>query len=196
MTPLVKRLPFSRVPLPNVAPLIILLNLLLILLLGCGTITGWCCHRAAACWRSGGCRGCGQTVFVKVWNAWEGFDGNDHQRKAWLMRITRNATVDAARKRNLRRMAPLDVYLEERTEQVLSSSDFEGDAVLARLHAAVSTLPPKQRWVFQARYFDDRSYVDLSLETGTSEGALKASYHHARKKLETILKREAALLFH
>ena len=137
-----------------------------------------------------------QAVFMKAWKSWDGFNGNEHQRRAWLLRITRNATVDAARKRNLRRMAPLDVYLEERTEQVLSSSDFEGDAAWARLHAAVSRLPPKQRWVFQARYFDDRSYADLALETGTSEGALKASYHHARKKIEVILKQEAASLFH
>lgn len=137
-----------------------------------------------------------QAVFVKAWQAWEGFEGNEDQRRAWLMRITRNATVDAARKRNLRRMAPLDVLLEERTAQVLSSSDFEGDEILARLHAAISTLPPKQRWVFQARYFDDRTYADLSLETGTSEGALKASYHHARKKIESILTEQAEALFH
>jgi DNA-directed RNA polymerase specialized sigma24 family protein len=53
-------------------------------------------------------------------------------------------------------MAPLDIMLEERTAEALDSPDFEGDAILARLHAAISTLPPKQRWVFQARYFDDR----------------------------------------
>ena len=93
-----------------------------------------------------------QAVFVKTWKAWDGFEGNAAQRRAWLLRITRNATVDAARKRNLRRMAPLDVLLEERTAEVLDSPDFEGDAILARLHAAISTLPPKQRWVFQARY--------------------------------------------
>ena len=137
-----------------------------------------------------------QEVFIKAWKAWDGFEGNDVQRRVWLLRITRNATVDAARRRVLRRMAPLDVVLEERTGQVLSSSDFEGDAILARLHGAISTLPPKQRWVFQARYFDDRTYADLSLETGTSEGALKASYHHARKKIETILKKDAESMFH
>lgn len=137
-----------------------------------------------------------QAVFVKAWKAWDGFEGNAAQRRAWLLRITRNATVDAARKRTLRRMAPLDVELEERTAHVLASPDFEGDEVLARLHAAISTLPPKQRWVFQARYFDDRSYADLADETGTSEGALKASFHHARKKIEAILKKEAETLFH
>ena len=137
-----------------------------------------------------------QAVFVKAWKAWDGFEGNAAQRRAWLLRITRNATVDAARKRTLRRMAPLDVELEERTAQMLASSDFEGDEVLARLHAAISTLPPKQRWVFQARYFDDRSYADLADETGTSEGALKASFHHARKKIEAVLKKEAETLFH
>ena len=137
-----------------------------------------------------------QAVFVKTWKAWDGFEGNEVQRRAWLLRITRNATVDAARKRNLRRMAPLDVLLEERTAEVLDSPDFEGDAILARLHAAISTLPPKQRWVFQARYFDDRPYVDLASETGTSEGALKASYHHAKKKIEAILQKEAESWFH
>ena len=134
-----------------------------------------------------------QSVFVKAWQAWDGFEGNEYQRRAWLLRITRNATVDAARKRKLRRMAPLDVVLEERTAQVLSSPHFDGDAILARLDAAVSTLPPKQRWVFQARYFDDRTYADLSLETGTSEGALKSSFHHARKKIEALLEQEETL---
>ena len=137
-----------------------------------------------------------QAVFVKAWKAWDGFEGNAAQRRAWLLRITRNATVDAARKRTLRRMAPLDVALEERTAQMLASPDFEGNEVLARLHAAISTLPPKQRWVFQARYFDDRSYADLADETGTSEGALRASFHHARKKIEAVLKKEAETLFH
>jgi len=137
-----------------------------------------------------------QSVFVKAWQAWGGFEGNEIQRKAWLLRITRNATVDAARKRNLRRMSPIDLVLEERTAQLLSSPDFEGDEILARLHAVISTLPPKQRWVFQARYFDDRPYADLSVETGTSEGALKASYHHARKKIEAVLRTEAESLFH
>jgi len=137
-----------------------------------------------------------QSVFVKAWQAWGGFEGNEIQRKAWLLRITRNATVDAARKRNLRRMSPIDLVLEERTAQLLSSPDFEGDEILARLHAVISTLPPKQRWVFQARYFDDRPYADLSVETGTSEGALKASYHHARKKIESVLRTQAESLFH
>ena len=83
------------------------------------------------------------------------------------LRITRNATVDAARKRPS--LAPLDVMLEEKRGG-LGSPDFEGNAILARLHAAISTLPLKQRWVFQARYFDDRPYADLASETGTSKG--------------------------
>lgn len=137
-----------------------------------------------------------QSVFVKAWQAWNGFEGNEAQRRAWLLRITRNATVDAARKRNLRRMAPIDLVLEERTAQLMSSPEFEGDEILARLHTVISTLPPKQRWVFQARYFDGRPYADLALETGTSEGALKASYHHARKKIEAVLRKDAESLFH
>ena len=136
-----------------------------------------------------------QAVFVKAWKAWDGFEGNEIQRRAWLLRIARNAVVDAARKRKIRRMAPIDLVLEERTESVLSADDFQGDRILASLHAAVSTLPPKQRWVFQARYFDARSYAELSEETGTTEGALKASYHHARKKVESLLREDAELIF-
>jgi len=137
-----------------------------------------------------------QVVFVKAWRKWDEFEGDDAQRRAWLLRIARNATLDAVRKRGLRRMAPLDVVLEKRTAEILNSPDFEGEVILARLHAAISTLPPKQRWVFQARYFDDRPYLALASETGTSEGALKASYHHAKKKIEAILQKEAESLFH
>lgn len=133
-----------------------------------------------------------QQVFIKAWKAWSSFEGNRTQRVAWLLKITRNTSVDVARKRNVRRMAPLDVVLEERTAQVLSSPDFDGDVILARLHAAISTLPPRQRWVFQARYFDGRSYADLAKETRKSEGALKASFHHARKKIESFIQEQAA----
>lgn len=137
-----------------------------------------------------------QVIFVKTWKKWDEFDGDDAQRRAWLLRIARNATLDAIRKRSLRSTAPLDAVLEERTAETLNSPDFEGEVILARLHAAISTLPPKQRWVFQARYFDDRSYLDLASETGTSEGALKASYHQAKKKIEATLQKEAESLFH
>ena len=82
-----------------------------------------------------------QAVFVKTWKAWDGFEGNEAQRRAWLLRITRNATVDAARKRNLRRMAPLDTLMEERTAEVLSSPDFRrrchsGAAACRDVHVA------------------------------------------------------------
>lgn len=137
-----------------------------------------------------------QVIFVKAWKKWDEFDGDEAQRRAWLLRIARNSTLDAIRKRSLRRTAPLDAVLEERTADILNSPDFEGEVILARLHAAISTLPPKQRWVFQARYFDDRPYLDLASETGTSEGALKASYHQAKKKIEAILQNEAESLFH
>lgn len=136
-----------------------------------------------------------QQVFIRAWKHWDRFSGTEEQRVAWLLKITRNATIDQARKRAVRRMVPLDAEIEERTAAVMASPEFEGDRILARLHAAVASLPPKQRWVFQARYFDARSYADLAEETGTSEGALKASYHHARQKVEGILRDAAAQVF-
>jgi RNA polymerase sigma-70 factor (ECF subfamily) len=65
---------------------------------------------------------------------------------------------------------------------------FDGDEVQLTLQKAVARLPMKQRLVFNMKYFDDMSYKDISAILETSEGALKASYHHAVKKIEQFVK--------
>jgi len=64
---------------------------------------------------------------------------------------------------------------------------FEGDDIQLKLQKAIATLPEKQQLVFNMRYFDDLKYKDMSDILETSEGALKASYHIASKKIEAIL---------
>ena len=70
------------------------------------------------------------------------------------------------------------------TDQLEASSYFDGDEAILALYRALDTLPAKQSLVFQMKYFDDLPYGEISQITGTSEGALKASYHHAVKKIE------------
>jgi RNA polymerase sigma-70 factor (ECF subfamily) len=73
----------------------------------------------------------------------------------------------------------------------LKSDDyFDGDAVQLKLQEAILTLPEKQRLVFNMKYFDDMKYEDMSEILGTSVGALKASYHHAVKKVEEFLTKD------
>ncbi len=64
---------------------------------------------------------------------------------------------------------------------------FDGDAVQTRFQTAILQLPPKQRLVFNLRYYNDMKYEDMSEALGTSEGALKASYHHAVKKITAYM---------
>jgi RNA polymerase sigma-70 factor (ECF subfamily) len=80
-------------------------------------------------------------------------------------------------------------------EGILSSSAegstwFDGDAATVKLQNAILKLPEKQRAVFNMKYYDEMTYEDMSAVTGTSVGALKASYHHAVKKIEQFLEED------
>src|SRR5690606_21382963 len=71
-----------------------------------------------------------------------------------------------------------------------SSSEISGDEIQIRLQKVLLTLPDKQRLVFNMKYYDDITYEDMAEITSTSVGALKASYHHAVKKIEKFLKED------
>jgi len=128
-----------------------------------------------------------QLVFIKAWQGLSKFEGNTAQLNAWLLRIAHNACIDALRRRKVRRTISLDAQLVSTMSALVASEDFDGDQALAKLHAAVGTLPPKQGLVFQYRYFDEKSYAEIADITGTSVGALKASYHFAKSKIEALL---------
>lgn len=82
------------------------------------------------------------------------------------------------------------VDVENQLSQNLENdSYFNGDRIQMRLQQAILTLPEKQRLVFNMKYYEDMKYEDMSEILGTSVGALKASYHHAVKKIEEFMKR-------
>ncbi|SUB78339.1 RNA polymerase sigma factor [Porphyromonas macacae] len=129
-----------------------------------------------------------QQTFLKAWGAIGGFRG-DAKISTWLYRIALYEALNflnKQKKENENRLSLNDenAYLMERLE---ADPYFDGDTAERDFQAAINELPEKQRLVFQLRYYDELPYDQISAITGTSEGALKASYHHAVKKLERFL---------
>lgn len=127
-----------------------------------------------------------QNVFVKVWNNIDGFQ-NRAKISTWLYRIAVNESLDFLRHR--RQQVSLDSG-ESRpvADNLMADGFFDGDRAQALLQEAVATLPDVQRVVFNLRYFEEMKYSDMSQMLDTSEGALKASYHIAVKKVAAYLK--------
>ena len=110
-----------------------------------------------------------QNTFIQAWEALEGFRG-EAKVSTWLYRIA-TYEADAA-------------YLLSRLH---ADEYFDADEVEERFQKAILTLPAKQQLVFRLRYYDEMPYEQMSKLTGTSEGALKASYHHAHRKILELL---------
>ena len=124
-----------------------------------------------------------QEVFVKVWKALPGFRG-DSSVNTWLWRIATNEALSFLRKQKVRAALRFS-SLDAEAERVLDSDPwFDGDEAQRRLAVAVAKLPGKQRAVFCMRYFEEMPYEEISAITGTSVGALKASYHQAAEKIK------------
>ncbi len=130
-----------------------------------------------------------QNTFLKAWMNLDSFRG-DSKIFTWMYKIALNETITFLnRQRTLQTISldDADVFMLER----LTGDDyFDGDALQLKLEEAVLHLPEKQRIVFQMKYHDEMKYEDMSEILGTSVGALKASYHHAVKKLEAFLTKD------
>ena len=126
-----------------------------------------------------------QNTWVKVWKHLDGFRG-ESKLVTWLYTIATHETLSYLRKERLRSL--LTFAAPEAALHLEASEDLDGERLKRKLQKAILTLPPKQRTVFVLRYFEEMKYEEISVITGTSEGALKASYHHAYKKIEQILK--------
>lgn len=121
-----------------------------------------------------------QDTFIKIWQNLEKFEGKS-KWSTWTYRIATNEALMHLRKKK-KWLTTSDPQV---TDKLTGSSFFNGDEALVTLYRALDTLPAKQRLVFQMRYFDEMPYSEIAEVTGTSTGALKASYHHAVKKIES-----------
>ncbi|MBD3862399.1 MAG: RNA polymerase sigma factor (sigma-70 family) [Olleya marilimosa] len=128
-----------------------------------------------------------QNTFIKVFKNINKFKG-DSQLYSWLYRIATNEALT-----HLKRNAKLKNITNEDAQDLAinnlqSDVYFEGEDIQIKLQKAIATLPEKQQLVFNMKYFQDLKYSELSEILDTSEGALKASYHLASKKIEAYLK--------
>jgi RNA polymerase sigma-70 factor (ECF subfamily) len=135
-----------------------------------------------------------QNTFVKVWKSLENFRA-DSQLYTWVYRIATNEAITFLNYRNKKATISFSgTDNEDDDNNYAPSSYVKGDShqidpddLLVRLQLAIDSLPDKQKLVFNLRYYDEMPYEQMSEVLGTSEGALKASYHHAAQKIERFL---------
>ena len=125
-----------------------------------------------------------QNTFLKAWSNIDNFRGNA-KLSTWLYKIAINESITFINKERARNEASIDddSFVLNNIE---SDQYFDGDEAQVKLQRAINSLPEKQRLVFNMRYYDEMKYEDMSEILGTSVGALKASYHHALKKIESF----------
>ena len=129
-----------------------------------------------------------QDIFMKIWKGLPSFRGGS-QIYTWTYRIATNEVMSLLRKKGIQ--VDLDVEVAGTLAENRKDDDtwFNGDSLQSELHKAIKSLPSKQQLVFNLRYFDEMKYEDIAEITGTSVGALKASYHHAHNKIKERLEK-------
>ncbi|PSR12617.1 MAG: RNA polymerase subunit sigma-70 [Bacteroidetes bacterium] len=130
-----------------------------------------------------------QNTLVKTFRHIGNFQAQS-QLYTWLFRIATNEALSHLNQQKRRRAF---VVLNDETETIRGSAahstqELEGEYIRQKLEQAMAKLPPKQKAIFSLRYFEEKSYAEMSAIFTTSEGALKASYHHAVKKIEAFLR--------
>ena len=127
-----------------------------------------------------------QNVFIRVWNGLENFR-EDSQLYTWLYRIATNECLSYLEQQKRKSALPLDETESGLSNKIVADKYFDPNKLEWKLQLAIQQLPEKQRIVFTLRYYDEMPYEEMSRVLDTSEGALKASYHHAVKKIEDYI---------
>lgn len=130
-----------------------------------------------------------QETFVKVWKNLDTFKGNS-KLYTWIYRIATNEALALLKSRKRKFLLPILDYENQLAQNLRDDSFFDGDEIQLKLQKAILSLPTKQRLVFNMKYYEEMKYKDMSVVLGTSEGALKASYHIAVKKIEEFVLRD------
>lgn len=128
-----------------------------------------------------------QNCFIKVFRSIHKFERKS-KLYTWLYRIATNEAITFLNKRKRKSTNSLDDEDSAFANSLRADRYFDGDEIQVQLQLALSKLPEKQRIVFNLRYFEELSYKEISDILETSVGGLKASYHHAVKKIEKHFK--------
>ncbi len=127
-----------------------------------------------------------QNVFIRVWNGLENFR-EDSQLYTWLYRIGTNECLTFLEQKKRKSTVSLGDVETGLSNSIKADKGFDANKLEWKLQLAMQQLPEKQRIVFNLRYYDEMPYEEMSKVLETSEGALKASYHHAVKKIEDFI---------
>lgn len=127
-----------------------------------------------------------QNTFIKVWKSLDKFR-EASKLYTWLYRIATNESLTFLKQQKTKYLLPLEDHENSLKNSLMSDVYFNGDEIQLKLQKAILTLPEKQRIVFNMKYFDEMKYDDMAEILKTSVGALKASFHHAVKKIEKYL---------
>ena len=127
-----------------------------------------------------------QNVFIRVWNGLENFR-EDSQLYTWLYRIGTNECLTFLEQKKRKSSVSLSDVEGSLSNSIKADKHFDPNKLEWKLQLAMQQLPEKQRIVFNLRYYDEMPYEEMSKVLETSEGALKASYHHAVKKIEEFI---------
>ena len=128
-----------------------------------------------------------QNMFVKAWKGLENFR-EDSQLYTWLYRIATNESLTFLEQQKRRSTISMSDEDTGMSNKLKADDNFDGNKAEWKLQMAVQKLPEKQKTVFNLRYYDEMPYNEMSKVLETSEGALKASYHHAVKKIEEYIR--------
>lgn len=124
-----------------------------------------------------------QDVFIKVWQSLDKFRG-ESGLYTWIYRIATNEALTFLKRKKRKYLLPLVDVSRQLEETLEADVYYQGSEIEKQIQKAILTLPEKQRAVFHLRYYDEMKYEDMAKILDTTVGALKASYHHAVKKIE------------
>ncbi len=127
-----------------------------------------------------------QNTYLKAWRHLDSFR-EESELYTWLYRVATNEVLSFLKQKKRRFMLPIVNVERDLENKLLADENINGDEIQLNLQKAILSLPEKQRIVFNMRYYEDLSYKEISEILGTTEGGLKASYHHAAKKIEEFI---------
>lgn len=130
-----------------------------------------------------------QNTFIKVFRNMDGFRG-DSKLYSWMYRIATNEAVNLLKQKAGKLRVDLYDYQQQLVDNLEADAYFDGDAIQLKLQKAIVSLPEKQQLVFRLKYYENMKYEEMSEILDTSVGSLKASYHHARKKIESFMQKD------
>ncbi|MFL2600254.1 MAG: RNA polymerase sigma factor [Flavobacteriaceae bacterium] len=129
-----------------------------------------------------------QNTFMKIYLNIDNFNQNS-KLFTWMYRIAINESINFINKKSKQVGLSNSEYIEEEAKKLESDVYFDGNKAELKLQKTISTLPPKQRMIFSMRYFDEMPFKQISKILSTTEGALRASYHQAVKKIKNELEK-------